>query len=952
MATSPNNWEAVKRLFEAALDQDRSLRSSFLRDQCPDATVRAEVERLLAEHDQAGTFLSTPAMDRLQAEDEGVPAQRRIAEGAVLAGRFRIVSFISSGGMGVVYKAEDTRLHRFVALKLLPPELARDRQSLARFQREAHTASALSHPNICTIYDISEHDGQAFLAMEFLEGMTLKQRMAGRPLDIDILLGFAIEIADGLDAAHAAGIIHRDIKPSNIFVTSRGHAKILDFGVAKVSAPKRSAREVAGAPTQTDSVDQEHLTAPGSAPGTVAYMSPEQAKGKELDARTDLFSFGAVLYEMATGLSPFTGETTALIFKAILDSEPPPAIRINRDIPVKLEDIISKALEKDRNLRYQGAGEMRTDLQRLKRESDSGRSSASAITAPASRRGTVMWSIALIAVIFLVTVVWFIIAARKGDPPLQISQYTQLTHNGHVGFVAGTDGSRLYMSRTIRFSIEQVAVSGGDIEVVPSTLPNPLLMDVSPDGSTLLVQSFRIDTPSQPLYAVQVVGGTHRYLADSMIASGTWSPDGKFVAYSTVNGDINIINSDGTGAHKLASVGGAAYPLSWSPDGSKIRFSKDDLGSLWEITFSGSNLHQLLPGWHPSESKCCGEWSPDGRFYVFLGRPRGSDPELSEIYALDERHGVFPLPAKDPILLTSGPIGWDLPIFSKDGKKIFSTGSTKRGELVHLDAKSNQFQPFLAGISADLIAFSKDGQSVAYVTFPDGILWRANRNGSDRVQLTSPPLSPQSLAWSPDNTQLAFAAPSPQGQLAAWTVPSAGGSPQRLLPEDRGQQIDPSWSPDGRKMIFSTGEHRSLESHISIVDLATHRITTLPDSDGKVSARWSPDGQFISASSLDTAIIYVFDIKTQHWSALKAGMHAYAVWSRYSRSIYFLRWASDPAILRISATGGEAKVVVSLKDFPFTGTPGLWFGLDPADAPLMMRDESTADVYALTLEEK
>ena len=501
---------------------------------------------------------------------------------------------------------------------------------------------------------------------------------------------------------------------------------------------------------------------------------------------------------------------------------------------------------------------------------------------------TLLWSIALIVVISLVAVAWFEIAKRNSGPPLRISEYTQLTHNGHVGFVCGTDGSRLYMTRTLRFSIEQVAVSGGDIEVVPSTLPNPFLIDVSPDGSTQLVQSFRIDTPSQPLYTVQVVGGTHRYLADSAIAGGTWSPDGKFVAYSTVNGDINIINSDGTGARKLGSVGGAAYPISWSPDGSKIRFSKDDLGSLWEITSSGSNLHQLLPGWHPSESKCCGEWSPDGRFFVFLGRPRGSDEELSEIYALDERLGVLPLPAKDPILLTSGPIGWSMPLFGKDGKKIFSTGSTKRGELVHLDAKSNQFQPFLAGISADLIAFSKDGQSVAYVTFPDGILWRANRDGSDRVQLTSPPLSPQSLAWSPDNTQLAFAAPSPQGQLAAWTVPSAGGSPQRLLPEDRGQQIDPSWSPEGRKMIFSTGEHRSPESHISILDLATHRITTLPDSDGKVSAHWSPDGQFISASSLDTAIIYVFDIKTQHWSALKAGMHAYAVWSRDSRSIYFL----------------------------------------------------------------
>jgi len=299
----------------------------------------------------------------------------------------------------------------------------------------------------------------------------------------------------------------------------------------------------------------------------------------------------------------------------------------------------------------------------------------------------------------------------------------------------------------------------------------------------------------------------------------------------------------------------------------------------------------------------------------------------------------------------SGPIGWSPPIFSKDGKKVFASGSTVRGELVRLDPKSNQFQHFLGGISADLIAFSKDGQYVASVTFPDGILWRANRDGSNRVQLTSPPLSPQSLAWSPDNTQLVFEAPSLQGPHV-WTVPSTAGNPQRLLPEDSGQQTEPSWSPDGRKMIFSTGEHGGRESHILILDLASHQISTLPDSDGKVAPRWSPNGQFINAASLDTSIIYVFDIKTQHWSALNTGMHAYARWSRDSRSIYFLRWASDPAILRIAATGGEARVVASLKDFPFTGKPGLWFGLDPTDAPLMLRDESTTDVYALTLEEK
>jgi serine/threonine protein kinase/Tol biopolymer transport system component len=928
------------------------------------AELRAEVLHLIESDREAGSggFLKGRAVEAaavlLTPETPPLPAA------GTVFGNYRLVAQVGAGGMGVVYEARDLRLDRRVAVKILPVTIAAEAgERILRFQREARAASTLNHPHIVSIFDADFAQGFHYIAMEFVEGKTLRQ-LAGPQapsLDSQTILDWMGQTAAALSAAHEAGIVHRDIKPENIMVRPDGFVKVLDFGLAKLREP------VSGAASAPD-----FRTRAGNLAGTIQYLSPEQIQGETAGPRSDLFSLGVVAYELATGVRPFDGPTDGAVFNAILSRTPPLPSALRPALGTELDSLIMRALEKDPELRYQTAGDLRSSCRRLTRdyiakaiEKERGASqpnlaapAASVVPTQPVRRDWRWWvaAMSVAAVVAGTAVIWL----TRPLPPPRVTHIVQLTTDGLTKQRMVNDGIRLFYAagnRDSNMKMFQISLKGGEPLPMPQ-LTGMLPFDISPDRSEILLGQILkganneggIDGPF-PIWVADTLGSAPRRLGGLTAREVVWSPAGDRILYSN-GAELRIAHSDGSQSRTVASMKGIVLYPRWSPDGRSIRFTllTENSTVLWEVAADGSHRHALFPEWadHAPEG---GVWTPDGKYFVVTAGQGGR----RDLWAVRQTRRLFETAAPIPVRLTAGPMKAYLAQTGADGQRILFLGELDKSELVRYDRKPDQWTPYLGGVPATQLDFSRDGKWIVYARCPDASIWRSAVNGRDRLQLTAAPLFAMNPRWSRDGAEITFSGGLQEQPSRLYVVSATGGAVRQLTHGETGSSGDEdgSWSPDGASLVFggkfgdpSVEDRQRLV--LEIIDVKSQQVSKLPGSEGLWSPRWSPDGRYVAAMGYPNRL-WLYDMKARVRTQLTSIGAGWPSWSRDSEYVYF---HDNPGIdwCRVRIKDRKIERVASLTGLKMA-VPGLgWIGLAPDSSTISTRDAGGTEIYALDWE--
>jgi eukaryotic-like serine/threonine-protein kinase len=863
-----------------------------------------------------------------------------LAAGTKLDG-YEVLSLLGEGGMGEVYRARDPVLKRDVAIKVLPQFVSQDPERMRRFQQEAQAAAALNHPNILAVYQLSNFEGTTYLVSELLEGDTLRQELTHGALPTRKAIDYGVQVAHGLAAAHHKGIVHRDLKPENIFITRDARAKILDFGLAKLILPEDS-----------DTMTAHDQTTPGQVMGTAGYMAPEQVRGETVDHRADIFAFGAILYELVTRQRAFKKPTSAETMTAILHEDPPAILPSTEGLSPGLLRIVQRCLEKKPERRFQSASDLAFALEAL--------SDFTQVTSAASGRAAVeqatvgraatsrTWKWVAAAVFFAALVAGAIAWLRMAPAVPVVESVTQLTDDGEpkTGQLV-SDGSRVYFNEGPNGSwkIAQVSTAGGRTSLVDTRVPSPWIAGIAPDNSSLLVSAGGYEDGLYPLWLIPVPAGEPRRLGTIAGSDEAFLPDGRilFVNYR----DLYAAEKDGSNPRMLASMDGYIQDPSASADGKNVTATLYTRGwassTLVEIGADGASLRTILSS-DKDGRPCCGRWNPDERYLVYgTAHRQGSD-----LWALPMQTGFFGR-GKAPIRLTAGPLEYSGAGLSRDGKQIFAIGTKRRGELVRYDVQSQQFLPFLGGISAIAATFSRDGKWVAYTSYPDHTLWRSRTDGTERTQLTYPPMKVQDPFIAPEGNKVAFTS----AQYDIYTVGADGGTPQKIAEHSDAA----NWSPDGNLLLFTSyyGYDRPAaerhQSYLQTFDLRSKETRVVPSSEGKGGGMWVGKDGLIAEGDGFTKFLY-FDFKSQKWSELLSGNLVNWTVSSDGKYLYFTTGGAEPQAKRVRLSEGKVEPITSLTGLRRVVDAvegGTQIGVAPDGSIVFTRDIGTQEIYALNI---